>query len=76
MKEQYGQFVGEGEYGRIYEGMELYDEYREENCVIEYLEEDFGFRLYYDNCIEYIEDLNGLQIVEKIQTKVKEDKQC
>lgn len=56
--------------------MELYDEYREENCVIEYLEEDFGFRLYYDNCIEYIEDLNGLQIVEKIQTKVKEDKQC
>lgn len=57
-----GQFVGEGEYGRIYEGMKLYDEYAEENCTIQYDEEDCAFRLYYDNYTERIDTLDGLRI--------------
>lgn len=59
-----GQYVGTGEYGRIYEGMKLYDEYAEENCTIEYDEEDCGFRLYYDNYTERIEGLDGLHIID------------
>lgn len=58
-----GQYVGTGEYGRIYEGMKLYDEYEEEYCTIEYDEEDCAFRLIYDWYTERIESLNGLQIV-------------
>lgn len=59
-----GQYVGTGEYGRIYENMKLYDEYAEEHCTIEYDEEDCGFRLYYDGYTERIESLDGLQIIE------------
>ena len=58
-----GQYVGTGEYGRIYENMELYDEYAEENCTIEYDEEDCGFRLCYDGYTERIEGLDGLHII-------------
>lgn len=59
-----GQFVGEGEYGRIYEGMKLYDEYAEDFCSIYYDEDDCAFRLDYDsNFSERIEGLNGLRIV-------------
>lgn len=58
-----GQYVGTGEYGRIYEGMKLYDEYAEENCTIEYDEEDCGFRLCYDSYTERIESLDGLHII-------------
>lgn len=62
-KDTIGQYVGTGEYGRIYEGMKLYDEYAEEYCTIEYDEEDCGFRLIYDGYTERIESLAGLQIV-------------
>lgn len=58
-----GQYVGTGEYGRIYENMELWDEYEEQNCTIEYDEEDCGFRLCYDGYTERIESLNGLRII-------------
>lgn len=60
-----GQFVGEGEYGRIYEGMKLYDEYAEEYCTIEYDKQECGFRLFYDNYSEKIEGLDGFRIVEE-----------
>ena len=60
-----GQFVGEGEYGRIYEDMELYDEYAEENCTILWDEEDCGFRLIYNGVSERIESLDGLHIIEE-----------
>lgn len=62
-KDTIGQYVGTGEYGRIYEGMKLYDEYAEEYCTIEYDEEDCGFILIYDGYTERIESLAGLQIV-------------
>ena len=62
-KDTIGQYVGTGEYGRIYEGMKLYDEYAEEYCTIEYDEEDCEFRLIYDGYTERIESLAGLQIV-------------
>ena len=68
-KQTIGQYVGTGEYGRIYEGVKLYDEYADENCYIEYDEEDCGFRLVYDGYTERIETLDGLNIIE-------EDKQC
>ena len=58
-----GQFIGHGEYGDIYEGMELYDEYAEENCTVEYDKEDCGFRLCYSNYTERIQDLSGLRII-------------
>lgn len=59
-----GQFVGEGEYGRIYEGMKLYDEYAEEFCIANYYEEDCAFRLDYDSGYsDRIESLDGLRIV-------------
>lgn len=60
-----GQYVGTGEYGRIYEGMKLYDEYAEENCTIEYDEKDCIFRLYYEGYTELIESLDGLRILEE-----------
>lgn len=60
-----GQFVGEGEYGRIYEDMELYDEYAEENCFIGWDEDDCGFRLIYHGVSESIESLDGLHIIEE-----------
>lgn len=60
-----GQYVGTGEYGEIYEGMELYDEYVEENCTIEYDEEDCMFKLFYSNYAERIESLDGLRITEE-----------
>ena len=60
-----GQFVGEGEYGRIYEDMELYDEYAEENCYIQWDKDDCGFRLIYNGVSESIEGLDGLHIIEE-----------
>lgn len=61
-----GQFIGEGEYGRIYEGMKLYDEYAEEYCYIYYDEVNCEFRLSYDsNISEVIETLDGLIIIEE-----------
>jgi len=63
LPETVGQFVGSGEYGDIYEGMDLYDEYAEENCTIEYDEEDCGFRLCYSDYTERIEGLSGLHIL-------------
>lgn len=64
-----GQYVGKGEYGEIYEGMELYDEYADENCTIEYDENDFAFRLYYDSHTELTEGLDGLCILNDGGTK-------
>lgn len=58
-----GQLVGIGEYGKIYEGMKLYDEYTEEYCTIYYDEEDYAFRLQYDNVSERVENLDGLRII-------------
>lgn len=58
-----GQLVGEGEYGEIYEGMKLYDEYAEEYCTIEYDEKDYAYRIYYDNYSEILESLDGLRIL-------------
>lgn len=62
-----GQFVGEGEYGRIYEGMKLYDEYAEEYCTIYYDKDDNAFEVSYDNIniIERIDSLDGFRIVEE-----------
>lgn len=60
-----GQYVGTGEYGRIYEGMKLYDEYAEENCTIEYDEENCAFRLYYEGYTDIIENLDGLKILKE-----------
>lgn len=60
-----GQFVGEGEYGRIYEGMKLFDEYAEEYCTIYYDEEDCAFRVQYNNVSERVESLDGFRIVEE-----------
>lgn len=62
-EETVGQYIGTGEYGRIYEGMKLYDDYAEEYCTIEYDEENCAFRLYYDGYTEMIESLDGLQII-------------
>ena len=59
-----GQYVGTGEYGRIYEGMELYDEYAEEICTIEYDKESCSFWLCYSNYMERIESLDGLRIID------------
>ena len=61
-----GQLIGEGEYGKIYEGMKLYDEYEEENCIPEYDDEESGFRLVYtSNYSERIESLDGLIPIEE-----------
>ena len=60
-----GQLVGIGEYGKIYEGMKLYDEYAEEYCTIYYDEEDCAFRVQYDNVSERVENLDGFRIVEE-----------
>ena len=61
-----GQLIGEGEYGKIYEGMKLYDEYEEENCIPEYDDEECGFRLVYtSNYSERIESLDGLIPIEE-----------
>lgn len=59
-----GQYVGTGEYGKIYENMKLYDEYVEEYCTPEWDEEDCGFRLCYDGYTERIESLDGLRIID------------
>ena len=69
-----GQLVGIGEYGRIYEGMELWDEYAYENCSIEYDEEECAFRLVYDSYTERIDNLDGLRIIdEELLEKGKEE---
>lgn len=60
-----GQYVGTGEYGRIYEGMRLYDEYNEEYCTVEYDEVECRFTLSFDSYVENIENLDGLQIAEE-----------
>ena len=60
-----GQFVGEGEYGRIYENMKLYDEYAEEYCTVYYDEEECSFRADYDNVSERLDNLDGFRIVEE-----------
>lgn len=54
------QYIGEGEYGEIYEGMKFWDEYAEENCTIEWDKEFCGYRLIYDGVSEAIETLDGL----------------
>lgn len=59
-----GQYLGTGEYGRIYENMKLYDEYEEEYCTVEYDKESCSFWLCYSNYIERIESLDGLHIIE------------
>lgn len=63
ISETVGQYVGTGNYGQIYEGMEVYDEYTEEFCTIEYDEERCSFCLIYDGNIETIESLDGLRIL-------------
>lgn len=60
-----GQYVGMGEYGRIYEGMKLYDEYEQEYCTVEYDEESCSFWLCYSGYMERIESLDGLRIAEE-----------
>lgn len=61
-----GQFIGIGEYGRIYEGMKLYDQYEEEECIPEYDDEECCFRLAYtSNYTERIESLDGLIPIEE-----------
>lgn len=61
-----GQLIGEGEYGKIYEGMKLYDEYEEENCIPEYDDEECCFILVYtSNYSERIESLDGLIPIEE-----------
>ena len=57
-----GQLVGIGEYGKIYEGMKLYDEYSEDYCSIE---DDYAFRVQYNNVSERVESLDGFRIVEE-----------
>ena len=56
------QFIGTNNYGDIYEEMQLYDEYAEEYCFIQWDDDDCGFRLIYDNTSEHIEGLDGLMI--------------
>lgn len=63
-KNSIGQYIGTGEYGRIYEGMPLYDEYEEEDCTIEWFDECKAFRLCYDGNNDVIESLDGLIIKE------------
>lgn len=66
IKDTIGQLIGTGEYGKIYEGMKLYDEYEEENCTPEYDDEECCFRLLYtSNYAERIESLDGLIPIEK-----------
>ncbi len=65
-EESIGQYVGTGQYGRIYEEMSLYDEYADENCFIQWDEEYCGFRLIYDNVSEQIEGLDGLMAVDAV----------
>lgn len=61
-----GQLIGIGEYGKIYEGMRLYDQYEEENCIVEYDNEECCFRLTYtSNYTERIESLDGLIPIEE-----------
>lgn len=60
-----GQLIGTGEYGKIYEGMKLYDEYSEDYCSIYYDEDDYAFRVQYDNVSERVESLDGFRIVEE-----------
>lgn len=60
-----GQLVGIGEYGKIYEGMKLYDEYSEDYCSIYYDEDDYAFRVQYNNVSERVESLDGFRIVEE-----------
>ena len=61
-----GQLIGIGEYGKIYEGMKLYDEYEEEECIVEYDDEECCFRLAYtSNYTERIESLDGLIPIEE-----------
>lgn len=60
-----GQLVGIGEYGKIYEGMKLYDEYSEDYCSIYYDEDDYAFRVQYNNVSERVESLDGFKIVEE-----------
>lgn len=55
-----GQYVGTGDYGRIYEGMKLYDQYAEEDCYIKWDEDDCGFRCIFNGVSEHIEGLDGL----------------
>ena len=61
-----GQLIGIGEYGKIYEGMKLYDQYEEEECIPEYDDEECCFRLTYtSNYTERIESLDGLIPIEE-----------
>lgn len=55
-----GQYLGTNEYGEIYENMELYDTYLEENCFIEFDDEECAFREVHDGVSERIDSLAGL----------------
>lgn len=68
-EETIGQYVGTGNYGRIYEDMELYDEYADENCTMVYLEESGEFRLNYNGVCEAIEGFDGLIPIEEEQER-------
>lgn len=63
-EETIGQFVGVNEYGEIYEDMDLYDTYLEENCYIEYDDEECCFRKVHCGVSERIDNLTGLVPIE------------
>lgn len=65
LKDTIGQYIGTNEYGRIYEGMKLYDENVEEYCTIEYDETDCNYVINYEaiRIVERLENLIGLRIV-------------
>lgn len=45
--------------------MKLYDEYSEDYCSIYYDEDDYAFRVQYNNVSERVESLDGFRIVEE-----------
>ena len=55
-----GQYLGTNEYGEIYENMELYDTYLEENCYIVYDDEECAFREVHNEVSERMDSLTGL----------------
>ena len=62
IEDSIAQFIGTNNYGDIYEEMQLYDEYAEEYCFVQWDDDACGFRLIYDNVSESIEGLDGLMI--------------
>ena len=64
-EETIGQFVNENQYGKLYEGMKLYDEYNEENCTLVYDEIDNEFCLEYEDSFKKAKayNLDGMIIL-------------